>query len=637
MKRSSRAGASANDTVALEVAAGLHQAGRLEEAEAAYRTLIRGSPSVRRLALPFLALLLRQQARPREALEVYNRLAAMGEGSAELFAARGDLLHALARPAEALQSYDRTLAIEPGRPETLNNRAAVLIALGRPQVALSSLDAALLMRPDYAEALYNRGVAQGDLGWSEAAKASYDRALALQPEHGRALNNRALIAAEGGRLEAALADYDRALCIDAADAEVWANRSACLRRLGRLEAALESADRALDLAGETPERLNARGLALAALHRLAAALADYDRALALRPAYPEALSNSGVALVALGRAEEALTRYEAALALDPGFAEAEYNSGLALLRLGRVEAGWRRHEARWRRRGQPGPTFPDATLWLGEEPIVGDTVLIHAEQGLGDTLQFCRYAPEISALGARVILQVQPPLVGLLGSLTGIDAVTAVGEPTPPFDRHVPMMSLPLALATAGVPGRPVTPYLHADPDRAVAWAVRLSEGGPKRVGVVWAGNPAHENDRWRSIPLETLTPLFASGPSFFSLQIPVRAADADWIAHHTSMHQIDDHLSDFAETAAALTGLDLVITVDTSVAHLAGALGRPVWILIPTPSDWRWNLSSGDEARSYEPTFWYPSARVYRQRRIGDWDEVVERVAKDLTAAGLT
>ena len=633
MKRERSAAEAGQSAATVEQAAALHQSGQHEAAESAYRALLEGPAPQRRGVLPLLGLLYRQSGRRREALAVYDQLVAMGERSGEVFLIRGDLLHGLGRNVEALQSYDRAAASDSTRPQALNNRGVALVALGRPIEALSSYDAALAVRPDYAEALFNRGVALADLGRVAAALESYEQVTELQPGHARAHNNLGLVLAEQQRWPEALERYDRAIAAAPDYADAFNNRSVCLRALGRLEAALESADRALALRPASPEALNTRGLALAALTQFETALESYHQALALRPDYPQALSNSGVALVALGRPDAALARYEAALRLDPGFAEAEFNIGLTRLRLGDFEGGWRRHEARFRRRGQPTDDIPKATLWLGSEDVSGQTVLLHAEQGLGDTLQFCRFAPEMAERGARVVLQVQPQLQRLLGGLTGVDAVISTQDEAPAFDRHVPLMSLPLALGTT-LDTIPDAPYLAPDAALTNAWRARLGRREKLRVGLAWSGNPVHENDRQRSIPLQALTPLAECEVEFVSLQQEIRSSDSASLGCLPGLQRFPESLNDFAETAALAAACELVISVDTSVAHLAGALGRTVWIMTPRVSDWRWMIPSPVfEAglRPFDPTPWYRTARLYRQRQFGDWTGVVAEVAQAL------
>lgn len=570
------------------------------------------------ILLQLLALLLAQQGRAQEALAAYDALVQHGHADAAVQQARGDCLQALGQFELAVAAYDAALAYEPGRVEALNNRGAALEALGRLEAALESFDAVLALRPDHAHAHGNRGGVLLAQGQAEDALESCDRALGLDPGFGQAHNNRGLALAALHRFDAAVEAYDAALALKPEDASTWANRSAAQRAAGQLDAALDSARCALALHPGFADAYNAQGLALAALNCFDEAVDSYQHALAIAPGHRDALNNSGVALTALDQFDEARARHAAALALDPGYAEAEYNLGLLALRLG-DPAGWVLHEARWRRPGQPGPTYPDSHLWLGREDIAGKTLLLHAEQGLGDTLQFARYARRAKSLGALVVLQVQPALIRLLQGLDGADAVVAVNEPLPPVDRHIPLMSLPRVFGLDGAPA-----VLRADPAAVADWRARLPQGR-LRVGLVWAGNPAHGNDRNRSIPLSALAPLLDRKAVFVSLQREVREADAAALAQ-SPITPWPQAMADFADTAALVEALDLVVTVDTSVAHLAGSLGLPTWVLIPRFPDWRWG-----EARADSP--WYPSLRLFRQRDFGRWDEPIAKVGAALDA----
>ncbi len=581
-----------------------HIAGREQEAEALYRRVLEGPPADHGMAGPWLAVICLYQ---------------------------GDRLHTQGRFAEAIERYDEGLSLTP-RADLYNNRGVALEALGRLDEALESFSQAAICRSDYADTFFNRGGVFCALGRWIDALADYDRAVALLPDHSaRYWNNRGLALGELNRWAEAAENFSKALALEPAYADAEANLSVAQRRLGQLDAAVGSADRALAVQPDHPEALTTRGLALAALGRFEAALESHERALARRPGYLQALNNAGVALDALDRTDEALAKFDAALALAPGFAEAEFNSALALLRAGRWSEGWRRHEARWRRKGEPGPTYPNATLWLGgagDQPLAGQTVLLHAEQGLGDTLQFCRYAPAVKALGARVVLEVQPPLKTLLAGLAGVDQVIGVGEPVPPFDRHTPLLSLPLALGRHEDEFFPQAPYLVADPIRQAFWRAHPPPPGGPRIGLVWAGNAAHGNDRNRSLPAQSLSPLIAAvqviGAQMISLQKAAPTADLAWLEQRPDLLRVEDLLTDFAETAALISTCDLVISVDTSVAHLAGALGRPLWLLLPKPCDWRWMSERED-------TPWYPSARLFRQRAPGAWAEALERAAAAL------
>ncbi len=548
-----------------------------------------------------------------------------------IYSGRGDRSFAAGRSLDAVTHYDAALALAPLRAEVWNNRGVALESAGRLEAALESFGRALAVRPAYTAAEVNRGGVLVALErWAEALNA-FDRVEGTISKDAKYWNNRSLALGGLNRWAEAADGFRAALALDPADADALSNLSVAERRLGRFEAALASADRALAVRGDHAEALTTRGLALAALGRFEAALESHDQALGRQPNHLHALNNAGLALDALDRLDEALVRFDAALAHDPGFAEAAFNSALTLLRMGRFEDGWRRHEARWRRKGEPGPTYPEATLWLGggdDQSLEGRTILLHAEQGLGDTLQFCRYASAVKALGARVILEVQPQLTALLAGLDGVDQVIGVGDAVPPFDRHTPLLSLPLALGPRSA--IPAAPYLAADPSRVAAWRAQSPPPGGVRVGLVWSGAAAHGNDRNRSLPASALAPLIAAardrGAQVISLQKEVRTDDLAWLEATPDLIRVDGQLIDFADTAALVATCDLVISVDTSVAHLAGALGRPLWLLLATPCDWRWMSKRED-------TPWYPSARLFRQQTPGAWAEALDRAARALAA----
>ncbi len=380
--------------------------------------------------------------------------------------------------------------------------------------------------------------------------------------------------------------------------------------------------RALALRPDYPEAHNDLGSALAQQGRLDEAVAHYGRALALRPDYPEAHSNLGSALADQGRLDEAVAHFRRALALKPDYPEAHSNLAMVLLAQGDMDAGWAEYEWRWKmpHAVKAARSFAQPR-WRGEA-AEGRTLLIHAEQGLGDTVQFCRYAPLAANRGLRVILEVQEPLVRLLRGLPGVDRVVGQGEALPPFDLHCPMLSLPLALATATESIPSAASYLHADPAQVAAWRTRLAAmgSGRLRIGLAWAGNPDLPADHRRSLAPDRLAPLFdLSGLHVFSLQKDGPAAPEAF-----PLTDLMGEVGDFADTAALVANLDLVISVDTAVAHMAAALGKPVWLLNRFDSCWRWQAGRRDSP-------WYPTLRLYRQPRPGDWAPVLAEVARDL------
>src|SRR5262249_38327173 len=367
-----------------------------------------------------------------------------------------------------------------------------------------------------------------------------------------------------------------------------------------------------------------RGVVLIKLGRYAEAVAANERAIAAAPDYVTAWLNRGMALAQLRRFAEAIGCYGEVLARSKDNADAHFNRALALLTIGDYRRGFEDYEWRWRRTGVPAPKSRSRRLWLGEYPLGGKTILLHAEQGLGDTLQFARYAPLLARQGGKIVLEVQPELKSILSRLHGVAAVVARGEAPPPFDVHCPLGSLPLALKTE-LPTVPAPiPYLAADEAHLQKWSARIEKLPRPRIALAWAGNPAHDNDRNRSIALATLTPLLSMPASFISIQRDLRGDDAAQLAAQPRLTHIGGELSNFDDTAAVLAVCDLLITVDTAAAHLAGAMGRPVWVLVPFAPDWRWTLEG-------ETTPWYPSARVFRQSSLADWNAVIARVAAAL------
>jgi tetratricopeptide (TPR) repeat protein len=440
--------------------------------------------------------------------------------------------------------------------------------------------------PDHVGALHLTGVIAARQGLFQKALCHCERALAIQPDHVEALVNRAVALRALNRAEDALAGYERVLALRPNHAEAWYNRGNALRDLGRAEEAL----------------------------------ASYECALVAQPEHSGALLNRGNALRDLNRPEEALASYARALALRPDWAEAHWNESLVHLASGDFERGWREYE--WRFRTRSPVTAPRNFLqprWRGERDIAGRTILLHAEQGLGDSLQFCRYAPMVATLGVRVVLEVQPALKPLLISLAGVALVLAQGETLPAFDLHCPLLSLPLAFDTRRETIPASVPYLAPAPDRAAMWAAELPPGIGPRVGLVWAGYAGNKNDRKRSIALSRLLAPVPAGVTFVSLQKEASAEDRALLAQRNIPH-LGEALRDFADTAAVVAALDLVIAVDTAVAHLAGALGKRVFILLPFAPDWRWLGYRSDSP-------WYPTARLFRQPRPGDWDSVFREV----------
>ncbi len=605
-----------------------HQAGRLAEAERLYTSVLATRPDHfdgRHL----LGVVYYQRGKHAEAVRQFDIALRRDRNNIHALNNRGSALKELDRLDEALASYDRALAVKPDYADALSNRGNILKELSRYEEALASLDRAIAARPDYAEAHSNRASVLHALKRYDEALVSCDRAIALWPNYPAAYCNRGSALHGLKRFEEALANYDRALALQPDFALAYSNRGNALHELNRFGEALAHFERAITLRPNFAEAHSNRGNALRHLSRFDEALASYDRAIALLQDFVEAHCNRGSVLQELNRFDDAVAAYDHAIAIRPDFAHARFNLGAARLLSGDFARGWEEYEWRWDTEQLVAAKRNFAEpQWRGTADIAGKTVLIHAEQGLGDTLQFCRYVPDVAERGANVIFEVPKPLLATMSTLHGAVQIVAMGDPLPDFDMHCPLLSLPLAFATRleTIPSK--IPYLAAPDGKIAAWRDRLGERKRPRVGLVWAGNPRKELpgsnriDQQRSIRFEQLAPVLdIAGCEFYSMQ---KGDDAVMQLRGSKLRDrvVDwtDELQDFSDTAALIENLDLVIAVDTSVAHLAGALAKPFWLLNRYTTCWRWLLDRDDSP-------WYPTARQFRQDERRDWNDVMTRV----------
>jgi tetratricopeptide (TPR) repeat protein len=567
-------------------ASALHEQGRLDQAQAAYQQIL--------LAYP-------------DQIDTLH-----------LF---GILQVQTGRVDQGLAMVDRALAIQPDFVDARFNRAVALMQLARPAEALAGFDKVLAAQPSHIGALYSRGLVLGQLGRPAEALADFDAFLAHQPRHPDALLNRGVTLAQLGRAAEALAAFDHVLALTPNDAQAHFNRGGALKSLGRLSDAKAGFDQALALQPRWPDALVNRGVTRRLLGEAQGALADFDQALALQPDHVEALVSRGVAHVEQLRLDAGLADYAAALQFAPGHAKAQFNRGLVRLLTGDFDQGWADYE----RRLDLAPPHLIQPPWDGRTPLAGKKLFLHWEQGLGDTIQFCRYAVLAADRGARVVMSAPDRLKGLLTNLDPRVTVIGATAPPPAFDLHVSLMSLPAAFETT-VETIPATgAYLAADTGLAAATAQRLGPRERPRIGLVWSGAAGHENDHNRSAPLAELAPLLGVGADWFCLQKDVRDSDAAVLAG-LPLRIEAEAIADFPGTAALIANLDLVISVDTSIAHLAAALGKPTWILLSSAPDWRWMLERDDSP-------WYDSVRLFRQTTPRDWPGLAEQVQAALAA----
>jgi tetratricopeptide (TPR) repeat protein len=627
----------------------LHRSGNLPAAQRLYNEVVTGLPG-HAGALHGLGVLCMQRADTVGAVQWLGAAIAANERNAAAHADLASALSVLNRLSEAASCMARAVQLEPLMPTFLIEHGNMLLDLGETARALERFERALSLAPADMAALIGCAAAHLQAGRPSAALDCCDRALNVAPGDVAAHHTRADALHDLERYEDAVLAYDRALKLDPTRVHAWSNRGSALLRLRRCAEALASYDRTLALIA--PEavgpqwqmRLNAcvnRGVALHELDRLEEALANYDRVIATAPQMAEAHANRGVLLRQLNRVEEALASINQAIAIRPGYADAHLSRAHTLLLLGDFANGWSEFEWRWRNPGSAitrDRRHSQVALWLGEQSIDGKTILLHAEQGLGDTLQFARYAALVAGLGARVLLEVPLQLRALLTGIKGVERTFARGDPLPAFDFQCPLMSLPLAMKTtmATVPAQ--TPYLQAEPVKSEQWRRRLGERRGLRVGLVWSGGfRPNQPEVWavnrrRNIPLAAFASLARPDVEFHSLQ-QGESAEAELgrlMGSNWGGPQLIDHagrIADFSDTAALIANLDLVIAVDTAVAHLAGAMGVPVWILNRFDACWRWLRERADSP-------WYPTARLYRQRRPGDWQHVLAEVHRDLHTA---
>jgi len=456
------------------------------------------------------------------------------------------------------------------------------------------------------------------------AETLYRAIIQSEPKHWQALHQLGSIHLARGELSEALQCIGAAMKSNTASAEVTSNYGVVLQRLKRDDEAIEYFNRALMLKpGYVPALLN-RGVSQQRLGRHEEALANFDRVIELDPSHAKAHYNRAHVLQEMRRFDEALTAYIRAAELSPDDADIHWNESLLRLIRGDYREGWKKYEWRLKRPGHDNRNF-SAPLWHGQESVAGKTVLIHAEQGFGDTLQFVRYVPLLAEMGASVVLEVQPALKSLMTTLDGVSVLVARGESLPAFDLHCPIMSLPLAFKTEITTIPANVPYLRVPSGNIEKWRTRFSRGEKPAIAIACSGSPGNEENTIRSIPLEKFAPLFAhDGFRWIVVQRDMLPDDLDFLASQPNVEHFGAELSDFADTAALISQTDLVLSVCTSLAHLAGALNFPFWLLSKYLPDFRWL-----DERSDSP--WYPSARIFRQPAFGDWKSVIEMVRREL------
>ena len=570
----------------------LHNKGELVQARSIYEKFIRKNPRHFQ-AIYSLGVLHAQQGRFQVAAELFGKATRLKPDSVHAHYNRGVALNMLAAHEPALESYRAVLRLDPFHADAMKNRVASLLKLKRFQEALDISDRLPEAIANSSDALDMRGLALRELKRLDEALDCHDRAFRSEPGHLGNLVNRGIALRELNRLEEALSNYDRALAIDPQNADAHYNKGVALQKMNRLEEAIE----------------------------------NYDQAIRITGNFTESWSSRGTALAELGRFDDAIANYDRAIELEPGYADAHSNKSLSLLLLGKFDSGWEAHEWRKRTYKKIGARRYPQPEWTGAQDLAGKTLFIHWEQGLGDTIQFCRYAKLAQARGARVIVSVQDGLVRLLKDLSpAVEIIDSKSTPTH-FDYHVALLSLPLAFKTGGGDIPADVCYLRAEPDRRETWKQKLGGHGFK-IGIAWRGSQLGA-ELGKSFSIACLQGI-AKLPTvrLISLQKHEGSEELAGLPEGMSVETLGEDFDcgphAFLDTAAVMENLDLVITTDTSIAHMAGALGRPTWVALKHVPDWRWLLDRDDSP-------WYPTLRLFRQQRRDDWTSVFAAMEREL------
>lgn len=638
--------------------AALTQLGQLDEARGSLRQATSVNPRHAE-AHNHLGVVLAQQASVDEAISSFRRALELKPDNSEILNNLGLALLRQDKASDAIAIFQRALEVRPDDAKARHNLNRALREQGHFEELLTSQRQAIGQQPESAQAHNDLGLTLYEQGKLDEAADAFRQALVVKPDLAEAHNNLGLVLASQGKLDEAIADYRRAIVLKPAFAEAHNNLGIALRQSGQAEAAVASCREAARLKPELPEAHNNLGSALEEIGRYDEAIGVLEEALRIKPDFAKAHNNLGIAFWYLGRFDEAAQSYRRAIELMPEMAEAynnlgnvlrdqgdmnaaaecydkaadlkpnyadpHWNQSLVWLLEGDMDRGWTEYEWRWKLKNFRPRQCPQP-IWDGS-PLEGKTILLAAEQGLGDTIQFIRYAPLIRDRGAQVLAEIQRPLKPILSSCPGIDRLLVQGEPPPEFDTYITLLSLPRLLGTRleTVPAN--VPYLKADPALLDKWRDEIKSLPGFKVGIAWKGSPANRTDRGRSLPLPLFEALAQVGVTLVSLQKGQGSEQIAQVADRFNVVDFGERLdaeSPFMDTAAIMRHLDLVISCDSSLAHLAGALGVPVWVTLMLTPDWRWLLGRDDSP-------WYPTARLFRQRYVGDWPDVFERMAAAL------
>ena len=542
----------------------------------------------------------------------------------DLLLQKGFALHQSDKLDEAKTIYQQILSIEPNHFNALQLLGSLLLKTEYFLQALDCLNRALKIKPDFPNAYSNRGIILSKLKRFDEALANFDKAISIKSDYLEAISNRGATLIELKRFDEALTSFDKANSIKPNDIDIISNRGIIFNQLGQFNEALASFDKVINIKPDYPNAHSNKGITLSKLKRFDEALASFDKAISIKPDHLDALTNRGFTLTKLKRFDEAFTDYHKTISINANYAYAHNNLAFLNLLKGNYTVGWKQNEWRWkvnnaeRKFKQP--------LWLGEQSLDNKTILLYAEQGLGDTIQFSRYVPLVSELGAKIILEIPRALVNLFKNIEGVTQIVPKGQSLPFFDYQCPLLSLPLAFKTElnNIPP-PTNLNFKKDNDKILQWQNRLGKKSNPLIGLVWSSISNYQNDYLRSMTLEELLKgLPQKGFDYICLQKEIKEIDQKTLNNNPQIKFFGKHINDFSDDAHLLECVDLVISTCTSIPHLSSSLGKETWWLLSYVPDWRWLLDRNDSP-------WYPTAKLYRQEKIGDWTNVLQQIKFNL------
>ena len=606
-----------------------------EQAEKLLQEVLSAQPS-HPDALRFMGILYAMKKDWPAALAFVNQALDLAPDNAFAHSNKGNILQELGCIEDAIQSYDKAIALAPQNPETYNNKGNALQALNQFADSLEWYDKAITLAPQYAMAYNNKGNALQELKYFNEAVDCYNKALALGICADGSFTGIGMVLQQVSRYEEAISFFDKAIDLNPQYVEAWTNKGIALKSLRRFEEALICFEKALALRENNADAWANKGAALNEINLHEDALICFDKALKLSPKHALTWYNKGINFADRKLFNESLRAYEQAIILRPDYADAKWNKALIDLTVGNFKNGWDLYESRWMSKNPPSKRHQDIPLLDNLDGCAGKTLLVWSEQGLGDTFQFSRYINKLIELDVNLVFEVQPALKQLMATQFSCPLIS-FDDPTPVnIDYQLPLLSLPLLFGTELNTIPYAESYLRCEEQKSQAWKAKLSNSSNLRVGLVWSGGfRADQPDAWpinerRNIPLSKIAKLQEiSGVDFFSLQkgdpaeSELRLEKTKYWPADNLFNYVDD-LRDFSDTAALINNLDLIISVDTSTAHLAAAMGKKVWLLNRYDSCWRWMNGQEDSP-------WYPSLKIYNQVYPGSWDEVITRVCSDL------